>query len=475
MEVMTTEIDTDLESLRDACPGLHISTEPEDLQVYGLDWTRFYEPAPSAVVFPRTTEEVQALVLWAKSNQVAIVPSGGRTGLSGGACALKGEIVVSFDRMNKILDFNPVDRLVVCQPGVVTETLQTYARERDLFYPVDFAAAGSSQIGGNIATNAGGINVIRYGMTRQWVAGLKVVTGNGELLELNKGLVKNNAGYDLRQLFIGSEGTLGLIVEATMELTRSPHPSAVLVLGVPSMGAVLDVLKVFQNTMVLNAFEFFSHAALEKVVEHAKVPRPMAESHPFYALLEFDCLGEKDETLALELFETCLEEGHVLDGVMSQSKAQAQKLWRCREEISETISRWTPYKNDVSVKVSQAPTFLKAIEEIVLREYPDFEIVWFGHIGDGNLHLNILKPEVMAASEFKTRCEHISGLVYAAVKDFEGSVSAEHGVGLLKREHLGFSRSAEEIRLMQGMKTLFDPEGILNPGKIFQMPVKEDT
>ena len=194
----------------------------------------------------------------------------------------------------------------------------------------------------------------------------------------------------------------------------------------------------------------------------------MEDDHPYYALLEFECQGEEDEAVALELFETCVERGFVVDGVMSQDNAQAKKLWRCREEISETISRWTPYKNDISVKVSQAPAFLSAIETIVEREYPEFEIVWFGHIGDGNLHLNILKPEDMESSEFKARCERISDQVYGAVQRFDGSISAEHGVGLLKREHLGFSRSDTEIRLMRGMKGVFDPAGILNPGKIFE-------
>ena len=465
---MTTDADTPLDALRQRCPELELSTERDDLTHYGLDWTRFYEPAPCAIAFPRCIEEVQALVAWANEHSIGIVPSGGRTGLSGGACALHGEIVLSFARMKQILDFNPVDRLVTCEPGVITEELQAFAREQGLFYPVDFAAAGSSQLGGNIATNAGGINVIRYGMTRSWVAGLKVVTGTGELLELNRGLVKNNAGYDLRHLFVGSEGTLGLIVEATMRLTRQPGQSAVLVLGAPDMGAVLSVLDVFQNRVVLSAFEFFSQGALDKVVEHAQVPRPMEDDHPYYALLEFECQGEEDEAVALDLFETCVERGFVVDGVMSQDKAQAKKLWRCREEISETISRWTPYKNDISVKVSQAPAFLSAIETIVEREYPEFEIVWFGHIGDGNLHLNILKPEDMESSEFKARCERISDQVYGAVQRFDGSISAEHGVGLLKRKHLGFSRSDTEIRLMRGMKGVFDPAGILNPGKIFE-------
>lgn len=464
---MTEEQNSTMEALRAELPDLEISHEAETLEAYGLDWTRFYTPKATAVVFPRSIEQVQGLVRWAHGHDVALVPSGGRTGLSGAACALDGEIVVSFDRMNKILNLDPVDRLVVCQPGVVTEQLQEFARDNGLFYPVDFAAAGSSQIGGNIATNAGGINVIRYGMTREWVAGLKVVTGTGELLELNRGLVKNNTGYDFRHLFVGSEGTLGLIVEATMRLQRTPPSTSVLVLGVPTMPAVLDVLRIFQERMTLSAFEFFSEAALSKVVEHGNVPRPMAEAHPFYALIEFDCGTQADEDAALELFESCLEQGYAHDGVMSQGRSQAEKLWRCREEISETISRWTPYKNDVSVRVSQAPAFLSAIEDVVLTEYPDFEIVWFGHIGDGNLHLNILKPEDLSAPEFLEHCEHISDLVYGVVRDFGGSVSAEHGVGLLKKKHLTYTRSEEEVRLMQGLKTVFDPAGIMNPGKIF--------
>jgi len=464
---MTQHEQTPIEILQSEVPELEISTDPTVLDVYGLDWTRFYTPSASAVVFPKTIEDVQALVMWAQAQGVGLVPSGGRTGLSGAACALKGEVVVSFDRMNRILELDPVDRLVTCQPGVITEQLQEFAIENGLFYPVDFAAAGSSQIGGNIATNAGGINVIRYGMTRDWVAGLKVVTGTGALLDLNRGLVKNNTGYDLRHLFIGSEGTLGFIVEATMRLSRTPASTSVIVLGVPTMPAVLDVLRVFQEKMSLSAFEFFSEAALSKVVEHGNVPRPMSEAHPFYALIEFDSAQDSDEDTALELFEACLENGFAHDGVMSQGRSQAEKLWRCREEISETISKWTPYKNDVSVRVSQAPAFLSAIEDVVLREYPDFEIVWFGHIGDGNLHLNILKPESLSATEFLKRCEHISDLVYGVVRDFSGSVSAEHGVGLLKKKHLTYTRSEEEVRLMRGLKDVFDPAGIMNPEKIF--------
>jgi FAD/FMN-containing dehydrogenase len=381
--------------------------------------------------------------------------------------AANGEIVVAFDAMNKISDFNSIDRTAQCQAGVITEQLQIFAEEQGLFYPVDFASSGSSQIGGNISTNAGGIKVIKYGMTRDWVAGLTVVTGSGEILELNNGLLKNNAGYDLRQLFIGAEGTLGFITEATMRLTRPPVNLTALVLGVPEFSAAMDVLAAFQNKMDLTAFEFFSDKALDKVVEHQGLNRPFETPAAFYTLLEFEAINEETEALAMELFEHCVEQGWVLDGVMSQSMEQLKNLWRLREDIAETIYQWTPYKNDISTVISKVPGFLNEVEALVSASYPDFEIIWFGHIGDGNLHLNILKPDNLDKDTFFQQCGEVSYGVFEIVEKYRGSVSAEHGVGLLKKDYLKYSRSQGEITLMKQMKKIFDPKGIMNPGKIF--------
>lgn len=443
-----------------------VKTDPESLEFYGKDWTKVYEPKPLAIVFPKSIEQVQAVVHFAHEYKLALVPSGGRTGLSAGAVAANGEIVVAFDYMNKIIDFNAIDRTVVCGPGVITEQLQQYAEEQGLFYPVDFASSGSSQVAGNIATNAGGIKVIRYGMTRNWVSGLKVVTGTGELLDLNKGLVKNNTGYDFRHLFIGSEGTLGLIVEATMQLTRSPKDLTVLVLGVPEFGAIMNVLKAFQDKIDLTAFEFFSEKALPKVVEHSDVQRPFESQTDYYALIEFECINEQVADQAMQVFEYCMEQGWVEDGVMSQSIAQLESLWRCREDISETIAQWTPYKNDIAVSVSHVPTFLQEVEAVVNQHYPDFEIIWFGHIGDGNVHLNILKPDDLAKESFFEKCAEVSKWVFEIVQKYNGSVSAEHGVGMTKRDYLAYTRSEEEIQLMKNIKKVFDPNGIMNPGKV---------
>ncbi|MEH6568456.1 MAG: FAD-binding oxidoreductase [Halioglobus sp.] len=443
--------------------------DADSLQQYGSDWTKVYTPSPAAVVLPGSIEQVQDVVRLAYQEQLMIVPSGGRTGLSAGAVAHQGELVVALDNLNSITDFNPIDRTVCCGGGVITQTLQEYAVAKDLFYPVDFASSGSSQIGGNISTNAGGIKVIRHGMTRDWVAGLKVVTGTGELLDLNRGLVKNNAGYDLRQLVIGAEGTLGIVVEATMKLSRPPTDLAVLVLGVPDMASIMCVLNVFQGKMDLCAFEFFSELALQKVVEHQGLQRPFATPTPYYALLEFEQSDADAMANAMELFEYCMENGWVLDGVVSQSLAQAQGLWRLREDISETISRWTPYKNDISTLISRVPDFLAEVEAVVNGNYPEFEIVWFGHIGDGNVHLNVLKPDDLPMGEFQARCGAVSKWVFEIVQRYGGSISAEHGVGLLKKDYLPYSRSALEIQLMRQIKQAFDPAGIMNPGKIFDL------
>jgi FAD/FMN-containing dehydrogenase len=374
--------------------------------------------------------------------------------------------VVSFEKMNKILDYDPIDQCVVLQPGVITQQLQAFAEEHDCQYPVDFASSGSSQIGGNIATNAGGIKVLRYGLTRDWVAGLKVVTGTGELLDLNKGLVKNATGYDFRHLFIGSEGTLGMIVEATIRLAPKSGDLNVILLAVPEITKLIAVLEAFRQKVRLTAYEFFSEAALQHVIHHTGATHPFGSATAFYALIEYEALAEQDQDASLEAFEACVEAGWAVDGVVSASEAQRRDLWRLRENISESITPFTPYKNDIAVRVSKVPAFLAAVDAEVGQRYPDFEIVWFGHIGDGNLHLNILKPAGLDTATFKAQCEQVSEYVMALVARFEGSVSAEHGVGLLKKGQLHYTRSATEIALMQAVKAVFDPNNIMNPGKL---------
>lgn len=380
--------------------------------------------------------------------------------------AAQGEIVVSFDRMRRVTGFDETDRTVTVEAGVLTASVQDLASRKGLYYPVSFASEGSSQIGGNIATNAGGIRVLRYGLTRDRVAGLKVVTGHGELIDLNRGLVKNASGYDLRHLFIGSEGTLGFIVEATLKLVDPPPPGKVLLLGIASMEALMKVFRAFRQAQELSAFEFFTDRALHHVCSANGLPAPLETDCPFYVVTEFDCPDQQSEDSAMEQFEYCSGQGWVLDGVIGQSDIQAARLWRYREGISGSISHFPPYKNDLSVCISAVPEFLRRMESLMGEICPDFEVVWYGHIGDGNLHMNILKPAEMDVQTFETRSHEISEQTYALTCELGGSISAEHGIGLLKQPWLGVTRSQEEIRYMRAIKAAFDPAGIFNPGKL---------
>lgn len=449
-----------------AFPDIETLTDAQSLLHYGRDWTRFWTPAPERVVFPRSTDDVVALVRWAGSSDRRLVPSGGRTGLSGGAVAPGGEVVVSLEKMRRQIELDAVEPSLTVEAGMPVGEVQRTAREAGLFYPVDWAAAGSSQVGGSIATNAGGIRVLRYGMTRQWLRGLVVVDGRGQVLRLNRGLVKNNSGPDLGQLMIGSEGVLGIITEATLALTRPPPAQSVLLLAFADLAALMPALAALQKALSLSAFEFFDRRSVARVEAHTGSSFPLAERADFHAVVEFDDPDGACTDAALQAFEALVEAGHVTDGILSQSEAQAAELWRWREAITESIAPATPYKNDLSVRVSRVPGFLGALEALIARHYPEFEVVWFGHIGDGNLHMNILCPEAMDVADFRAACDGLSPRVFALVREYQGSISAEHGVGLLKRDYLHYSRDAAEIDALRGLKALFDPEGLLNPGKL---------
>ena len=446
-----------------------IKTDADSLEYWGKDWTKHFAPAPSAIIFPKSTEQVQAIVRLANEHHIVLTPSGGRTGLSAGAVASNGEIVVSMDKMNKIGQFYPADRMVEIEAGVITEQLQQFAEAQGLYYPVDFASAGSSQIGGNIGTNAGGIKVIRYGLTRQWILGLTVVTGKGDILHLNRGMIKNATGYDLRHLFIGSEGTLGIVTHAQIKLERLPQDLTVMVLGMDEFDHVMQVLSAFQAQIDLTAFEFFDSVAIDKVLASGHVQEPFSERSKYYALIEFEAPYEPIMDKAMSIFEACMENGWVIDGVMSQSIAQAAELWKLREYISETISVFTPYKNDISVLISHVPNFIHDIETVVNANYPDFEICWFGHIGDGNLHLNILKPQNLDKDSFFEKCKSVNDHVFAVVQKYQGSVSAEHGVGMTKKPYLHYTRSETELDYLRAIKQVFDPNNIMNRGKVFDL------
>ena len=451
--------------LRSFLSPRQISNRPEDLNQYGEDWLKQYSGKASLVVFPKSTEEVRKLVLWAEKQGKKLIPSGGRTGLSGGAAALEKEVVVSFDKMNQIVRFDPFEQSVQAEAGVITQDLKNFAREKNLFFPISFAAEGSSQIGGNIATNAGGAHVLRYGSMRERVLGLEVVTGRGEVLNLGRGLVKNATGYKLMELFIGSEGTLGFITQAILSLVKPPEDIEVFLFSLEKTASFLPLLQKFKAQCHPLAFEVFTDKGLDYVLKHShSVTYPLEKRNPFYILMEIE---KKEEENAFTVFEEALKENLILDGTLSQNLTQNKALWALRENIPESLAPHSPYKNDIALRISHITPFLEEMKALLNTHYPDFPVVWFGHLGDGNLHINILKPENWDRENFIRECEKVNPLLFSLVKKFNGTISAEHGIGLSKKPYLHYSRSKEEIDYMKQIKHIFDPGNIINPGKIF--------
>lgn len=457
----------ELKDLEDVLSPEQISKNPQNLLEYGNDWLKQWRGQASAVLFPKSTEDVVHIVHWARRHKCKLIPSGGRTGLSGGAVAIQKEVVVSFDKMNRILEFDPWGQTILVEAGCITQNLQEFAKSKGLFFPISFASQGSSQIGGNIATNVGGVHVLRYGSMRQRVLGLELVTGSGELLNLGKGLVKNAVGYDLKDLFIGSEGTLAFVTKAVLSLIPPPDKTQVFLMALDQLDNLLVLFKEFKEKIQPMAFEFWTDEALKYVLPHGSLEFPLSQRSSFYILVEIE---DRDKETAFSVFEKAFEQGIVQDGVLSQNSAQAENIWKLRENISESISSHQPYKNDICVRTSKMTSFLKELNELLKKHYPDFENIVFGHLGDGNLHINILKPKNWKREDFIKRCEQVNEVLFGLVKKYQGSISAEHGVGLLKKPYLKYSCSKEELEIMKGLKKLFDPDNILNPGKIFDNP-----
>jgi FAD/FMN-containing dehydrogenase len=351
------------------------------------------------------------------------------------------------------------------QAGAVTEAVHQHCAPFGLTWPVDFASKGSSTVGGNIATNAGGVKVIRYGLTRNWVLGLQVVTAQGEVLELNGALEKNNTGLDLRQLFIGSEGILGVITEATLKLSRVSTRQSVLMFGVADVAAVLRVFRDARKAPVtIAAFEFFTEKCLARVQRHRKVRSPFEQTYPCYVLLEIE---DTNEAILEEWLSSLYERTLIHDGTLAQNSTQAADLWALREGISESLSATgLPHKNDIALPVAALEGFCSGLDALFASKYPDWEICLFGHIGDGNLHVNVMKPDALDRATFLARTSDADHAMFTLVQQHGGSISAEHGIGLLKKPYLGYSRTPAELALIRGIKNVLDPRGILNPGKV---------
>ncbi|MBE8215145.1 MAG: FAD-binding oxidoreductase [Endozoicomonadaceae bacterium] len=465
---MTISITT--EFIRKTLYPIEVIDTPDILKQYAHDTLSCYDTNAAAILFPENTEQVQNIVQFAKKHHLKLIPSGGRTGMTGGATAIQHELIISMDKMNHILSINKTERLITCQPGVILQTLHEYVELHRLFYPITLAAKGSCQIGGTIATNAGGVHVVKYGNTRQWVAGLKIITGNGDYLDLNsRGLMKNNTGYALHELIIGSEGTLGIITEVTLRLTQLPKKPMTLLLSHDSLHHVMTCFNTTKQSITLLAFEFFDQSSLNQVMQHQTLQQPFQNEAPFYTLIEWEATPDSEE-LVFQLLEKGLSEGWVSDGVFSQNETQREQFWQYREHISEALRQDQPYKYDLSIPIASIPDFYEQVMPLFQQDSMRLQSAWFGHIGDGNIHLNVFQSTPNMQTEFYAKCEKLNQTLFAYVKKYGGSISAEHGIGLLKKPYLSFSRSASEVKLMQQIKTIFDPYHLLNPGKIFDMP-----
>lgn len=440
-----------------------------DFSTYGLDRTRVYQPNFDVVVLPESTEDVASIVKFAYQHDLELVVAGGRTGYAGGSVAIRGELVIAMDKMNQFLDFDPILGAVSVQGGMITADLHQLVEEKGFYFPVDFAAVGSSHIAGNLATNAGGMRVVRYGLIRNWVLGMKIVTGNGEVLSFNGSILKNNTGYDLKQLFIGSEGTLGIITEVTLRLTQKPKDSRVLFLAVAEFNQILSIFeKTHSSGLNLMAFEFLSHTCMQKVEKHLDIHSPFSEAGGYYILIEFEFLYDDQEELLFAFLEAISEQELIVDGSIAQNSKQSQTFWKYREGISESLSiLHTVHKNDISLPLYHMNAFIDELQDLLAQKYPGFEIALFGHIGDGNLHLNILKPAEISDEDFFQSCKKVDPDIFTLIAKYSGSISAEHGIGLLKKDFLSYSRSQQEIETMRQIKAIFDPKSLLNPGKIF--------
>ncbi len=470
-------IPPDLESLRQRFNG-RLVAEVDELAPFLIDWRRRYVGRALAAALPDTTEDVAAVVRWCAEHRVAIVPQGGNTSLAGGATPDESgrSMVLSLARMKRIRKVDTVNNTLTVEAGCTLAEVQEAARAAQRLFPLSLASEGSCTIGGNLSTNAGGVAVLRYGNARELCLGLEVVTATGEVWSGLRGLRKDNTGYDLRDLFIGAEGTLGVITAATLKLYPQPAAQVTAMAAVEDPHAALRLLGMAQSMLgaSLTAFELISNLCMELVLRHFPDSRsPFAQPSPCYVLLETsDSEGEGHANALFEkLMERAIEEGVVLDAVVAASGAQSRALWALRELISEAQALGGKnIKHDISVPISAVADFVEQTGAQLTQHFSGVRVVMFGHLGDGNLHYNVSPPAERSGpqheTEFLAQQPAINRLVHDAVIAFGGSISAEHGLGQLRRDEAARYKSPVELALMRQVKQALDPQGIMNPGKV---------
>ena len=460
-----------------AVTGTHgITTDADALEPHVTEWRGLYRGRTPVMVAPATTAEAAGILRICHAQRIGVVPQGGNTGLVGGAIpastAAAPQIVLSAHRLKAIRALDPDNYTITAEAGCLLADVQAAAEAADRFFPLSLAAEGSCQLGGNVSTNAGGTNVLRYGNTRDLVLGLEVVLPDGRVYEGLRGLRKDNTGYDVKQLFIGAEGTLGFITAATCKLFPPPRSLSTAFVAIAEPADAIALQSRARVTLgdQLIAFELINRRAVDFVLAHIPDVRdPFASAHPWYALLELGSAGPGAAADAqMEAFlEEGLQSGHLVDAVLAQNSGQRAELWRLRHSISEAQKRGgAGIKHDISVPVSRIPEFLTAAGRVVAEQIPGVQVVAFGHLGDGNLHFNLNQPDAMDAGAFLDLWEPVSLAVHSVAADLGGSFSAEHGVGALKRRDLARWRGGVELDLMRAVKAAIDPTGIMNPGKV---------
>ena len=463
-----------LQACRDAVGAAHVLTDDSDTAAYLTDWRRRFTGRTLAVVKPATTDEVASIVRLCNRYGVPIVPQGGNTGLVLGSVPDQSgtAIVLSLTRLNRIRNIDAVNNTITVESGCILEQVQNAAADADRLFPLSLASEGSCTIGGNLSTNAGGTAVLRYGNTRELCLGLEVVTAQGDVWSGLRGLRKDNTGYDLRDLFIGAEGTLGIITAAVLKLYPRPKAQCTALAAMRTPEDALALLSLAQDRCgpALTGFELMSDFCLQLVSKHFPQMRPpFAQAHPQYVLLELsDSESEEHANAMLErVISEALDTGLLLDAVVASSIAQSKSLWNLREHISlAQAEEGKNIKHDVSVPISRIADFIRETDALLQQTFPGCRMVTFGHLGDGNLHYNVSPPATEQPDAFIARQSDINRVVHDSVHRFGGSISAEHGLGALKRDEIRQYKSDVELKLMRTLKQALDPQNIMNPGKV---------
>ncbi|GIK80084.1 MAG: FAD-binding oxidoreductase [Pseudorhodoplanes sp.] len=449
----------------------HAITDPQAQEPYLVEMRDLYRGRTPVVLRPGSVAEVGAIVRLARETKTAIVPQGGNTGLVGGQIPHHGEVILSLTRLDRIREIDPVSNTVTCEAGVTLQRVREAAAGVDRLYPLSLPSEGTCTVGGTLSTNAGGTAALAYGIARNQAVGIEVVLADGRVLDnLNK-LKKDNTGYDLKNLFIGAEGTLGVITAAVLRLLPRPRSVETAFVGLASPQAALDLLGIAADRTAggVTSFELMARLGIDGVLEHAPGTRdPLAQVHPWYVLIELSSQARTGLRATIEdILAQGLERGIIADAAIAESLDQAKAFWRIRELFGEVQRHMGgSIKHDISVPVAAVPAFIAEADTAVTAFMPGARPLPFGHVGDGNIHYNVSQPRDMAKADFLARWQEVNAVVFAVVRRHGGSISAEHGIGVMKRDLLPDVKDPVALDLMRTLKRTLDPDNILNPGKV---------